>query len=762
MNEMRDVPTRGALYRLGDWIGRHAKTVLVAWLVLLTVALLAATTGFGGENLFQRLASGTPEVAGEANEADDLLEAEAEDPGNNLTFLIYGVDPLDEQLTADLADLPDEIADVDADFADTSLELQDPREGLAALAMGMELPAEDTIALQQATAADGDGVLIVVTVDSDDDEQSAEAADATLRVLDEQAETVRASFPDAEVYVSSDARIEASYREVAVQDLERGEGIALPVALLIMVVVFGGFLAAGIPILGALVSIGAGLGSLFLLSTAMELDSMVINIVSLLGLGLAIDYGLLIISRFREEIAAVDDVQTGLVPAIARTVQHAGRTVLFSGTIFAASSLGLVLFEPGIMKAIGIATVAVVVGAILAAITFLPAVLRLIGTRLAKPGFLQRLLGPNNPISRLGQPAPPDGGFGKLARWAQRRPAIVTIGSLAILAFIASPVLNMVPTNDVASALPRVSDQWDFVDTLETEFPDAVRAQVELVVASDEASVARDAVEDWADQLAEDSSVDSIGTVIETDSYAAIIVNPVEGEERDVVALARADAPSGSDIEAWVTGVAAHDVDLIESVIATIPWAAGGILLFTFILLFLMTGSVVIPLKSLFIATFSLGSAAGILVWGFQEGHLANLLGFHAGDVAGVDVLVLTIILVLGFGLSMDYEVFLLGRITELRDENYPDREAIWRGAQGTGRIITSAAVIMVVVFLGFTVGELLVIKQMGTTLAFLVAVDATLIRMVLVPALMTWQEKIMWWSPKFMRPIAERFRIRH
>ncbi|PPF42363.1 MMPL family transporter [Pseudoclavibacter sp. AY1F1] len=762
-------PERASLLRrVGAWSAEHPRKTFGGWAALIILSVLFALVGVGGQNIYERLENGTPQVDGEAGQVDDLLEAAENDDSRALNLLVYGVAPDDRTLAAHLDPLPDKLQQIQDENPGSVLTISDPRQGLAALESGVALSASDAARVQALAAADGNGILVVVRagteqVGSEEQTPARRAAQVqALELLDGIAEELKTVHPDATVHVSSEARIATSYRAVAAADLERGEGIALPIALLVMIVVFGGILAAGVPILGAIASILLGYGSLFALSFAFGFDSIVLNVVTLLGLGLAIDYGLLVISRFREEMRDVGEGdRSGIVGATASTVEHAGRTVVFSGTIFAAASLGLLLFEPTIMRAIGVGTIAVVAIAIAVSISLVPAILATAGHKLTKPGLLARVK-PLRPIfGRLGTVTPDDGNFGKLARWSQRRPALVTAACVLLLGVLASPALSLIPVNDVSGAVPRAATEYSFIETIADEFPDAAPAKVELVIRAETGASADSRVAAWAQDMAGDPRVASVGVPEQTESYATVRVHPEEGANAmDLVERAREAAPA--DAEAWVTGTAAHDLDLISSVQATAPWAALIICGLTFVLLFLMTGSVIMPIKSLAIALLSLGSAVGVLVWGFQDGHLAGVLNFEPDDINGVDVLVLTITLVLGFGLSMDYEVFLLGRVAELRDRGVAGREAVWKGLQGTGRIITSAALIMVVVFLGFTLGDLLIIKQMGTALAVLVALDATLVRCVLVPAAMTWGESIMWWSPRWLRPVADRLRIRH
>ncbi|MEC5185182.1 putative membrane protein YdfJ with MMPL/SSD domain [Cryobacterium sp. MP_3.1] len=217
----------------------------------------------------------------------------------------------------------------------------------------------------------------------------------------------------------------------------------------------------------------------------------------------------------------------------------------------------------------------------------------------------------------------------------------------------------------------------------------------------------------------------------------------------------RADRPA---FENWVAGADAQAVDYLDSLARGAPWAVLIIALATFVLLFLMTGSVIIPLTALVISAISLGAAAGVLVWGFQEGNLSGLLNFDPVTISGVDALVLTLVLTFGFGLAMDYEMFLLARIKEHHDRGESTRLSIETGLQSSGRIITSAALIIVLVFAGFATGELMQMKQIGTALAVAVLLDATLVRIVLVPAVMTSLERVLWWAPRWTAPIHTRF----
>ena len=226
------------------------------------------------------------------------------------------------------------------------------------------------------------------------------------------------------------------------------------------------------------------------------------------------------------------------------------------------------------------------------------------------------------------------------------------------------------------------------------------------------------------------------------------------GEGVTVVQEIRESRPGEDHL---VSGIDARTVDLSDSLVRGAPWAILVIALGTIVFLFLATGSLVVPIKALFASALSLSAAIGVLVWGFEQGNLAGLMNFDASQIHGVDVLVLLLALVFGFGLAMDYELFILSRITDQLRQGVPTREAIARGLQRSGRIISSAALIIIVVFAGFATGELMVIKALGVALASAVLLDATIVRCLLVPALMSWQERIMWWAPKWAKRLHAR-----
>lgn len=736
---------RGFVERLATSAARRPWITLAAWAVLVGVAVATALMGVTGDTLFGRLVSGAPVASSsESALADELLGGGDDDARVTTTFLVHGVD-LDDPAVLDVGGRLVEVTN-----GVEGVEVVDP---LAAptLPDGSRVPAVASL-----FAEDGRGALWLVSIPAGDDEATYDLVAALTEVRDD----LRGEFPDATVELNNTRLLVDSIVGISENDLARGESVALPIALVIMLVVFGGFIAAGIPLVGAIAAIVGALGALFGISHLMDIDTTVINVITAVGLGLSIDYGLLMVSRFREESRAALDGRSAtgvtrayLERAIGRTAARAGRTVLYSGTTFAIASLGLLVFEPRLVRAIGVGALSVTVIAIASALTLVPALLALCGTRLLRPGALTYIPGLGRLIRRFGDIAPEEGVFSRLARRVQRHPAVITVlGAIALIA-LATPALSLQLANTSIDALPASSSQKVFVTTVRDEFPDADSPRVALVTETEADALT------WAADVATLDRVLSVGTPTESGEawIAAVQVEPADGV--DVVREIRADRPD--EFPASVTGNAARTLDFSQSLLDRAGWAILIVALGTIALLFLMTGSLVVPLKALVVSALSLGASIGVLVWGFQWGNFAGLMGFDASEIHGVDPLVLVLVLAFGFGLAMDYEMFILSRITELVERGVDGREAIARGLQRSGRIITSAALIIVVVFAGFATGDLMVIKQLGVALAVAVTLDATLVRMLLVPAVMTWQLRIMWWAPRWMKRIHARFALR-
>lgn len=539
-----------------------------------------------------------------------------------------------------------------------------------------------------------------------------------------------------EVLVGGETIVLQEFERQAEKDLRRGETIALPIALIAMVFIFGGFRAAGMPLAvaaaGFLTSMISLLGATFVLD---QVSVFAINVVSMLGIGLGIDYGLLLVSRFREERARGLDVAS----AVETTVATAGVTVLFSAMTVAVAMSGMFAFGEPIMTSFGVGGLSAVIFSMTAAITLLPALLSIFGAKI-KPAPLRDET--NGFFFRLSS---------RVQRFALPVVVLVSIG----LAVLALPFLDARLENGDARSLPRSSEARAAALTLGERFP-ARGAEPSIVFAD----VATDSPE-WAAFEADVAARDDVaGIAVRAGFGLDVTVLDVvpTGESQDDVAqdLVGDLRAMPADFSFEVGGVAANTLDTNRMIVERIPYAVGIVVIATFVLLFLMTGSIAIPIKAVVMNMLSLGASFGALVWIFQDGNLSGLLGFD--PVGSVDLWMPTMVFLFAFGLSMDYEVFLLSRVKEIYDRTGDNDLAVSLGLQRTGRIITSAAGLIVVVFAGFATGEVLTIKQLGIGLALAVIVDATIVRSLLVPATMRLLGDWNWWAPAPMRRFHDRF----
>jgi RND superfamily putative drug exporter len=670
---------------------RRPVLVIVLW-----VGILAG--GFGvGIGVFERLTGDIGTVPGsESDRARDRLN-EAAPP----------LPTLDAVVTGRPADDPALQSSVDAALADVRA-----MPGVAQV--GDRRPAETNQAL-----------LLRVTLRTDD-EQPAEAVAERL-----------AQIAPGDVVVAGGPLTEAEFNDQAQSDVQRAELLSMPVVLVLLLLVFGGLLAAGLPLLIAVVGVGAAFGILYAFSLATDVSVYAIQVITMLSVGLAVDYALLMVSRFREERAADPDVRA----ALTRTAATAGRTVLFTGLTVAVSLAGLLVFPDPFLRSMGFAGAAVVAVDMLAALTLLPALLSLFGRRIS--------------------PARPEraGGsiFARVARGVQRRPVVTLVGTAAALAVLALPALDLRLSTGDPRLLPTSTQTRQLYDAFTTHFPEGNAPDPFVVLAEQDA--ASPALAQFRDRLAALPRVTGVDVQPAADGLTVLRArtaddssSPAAGET--VRAIRELPAPFGVE----VTGDAARLVDYRTMLGERIPWAVGVVVLATMLLLFAFTGSVLLPVKAVLTNLLSIGAALGVVVWVFQQGHLVGLFGSVRLDSTNLTVPVL--VAAIAFGLSVDYEVFLLSRIRERHLAGAGARAAVAEGMQRTGRIITAAALLMVVVFGGFLVGGFAPIKQIGLGLVLAVALDATVVRMLLVPATMTLLDRLNWWAPAPLRRLHRRVAI--
>ena len=740
---------------LGRAVARRPWAAVVVWLLVAGASFALAVLGVGGEGVFDRLTTGAPSVPGsESATADDIL-AEASTQGSSLTLAVTGVDPRTTDLSGPMNRLRSELMGVD---------------GVASVIDPFVVPDGPASPAAAPLVAQGHaGFLVVVDLLTDlDEDVEAMALAEVERLLRAAPATLDGPGRDVAGRVGGSSLIVAEITGQVREDLTTGERIALPIALLVMVAVFGGFLAATMPMAGALASIAAGLGTVFGLSYVLDMDAAVVNVVTVLGLGLSIDYGLLIVSRYREELHRLLDADDGAAvrrrrgdgvveTALRTTLRTAGRTVAFSALTVAISVSALVVFEPSILRAFGVTSAAVIVLALATALTLVPALLRLTGRRLAREGVLARVPGVRALLRRTADVTSSEGVFSRLAAHVQRRPWVVLAGSLALLAVLALPARSLEMRNSTIELLPPHSDQRAYVQEITDGYPASATPPITVVAQASVEEVAA-----WSERLADLPDVRAVEPPVPVGSYVVVGVRPDAADPggavaRDVVESVR---DVQSPFPSWVTGRAAAQVDFVTALTDRVWWAAGIVAVATLLLLFLMTGSVLIPIKALLTNVVSLAATVGVLVWVFQDGHGSDVLDFI--PAGGIETYVVALVIAFAFGLAMDYEVFLLSRIKELHDAGHSNDASVRLGLQRSGRIITSAALIIVVVFTGFVFGDLLVIKEVGLSLAVAVLIDATLVRMLLVPATMTLLGRANWWCPRFLAPLHRRFSITH
>ena len=688
------------LARIARFSLRHRRLVAAAWVVLFAAGIAL------GSGVFERL---DPDVGDVAGTESALAEArlDALDPGGeSIAAVADGIDPRDPAATASLRATAGRLRAIP---------------GVAEVADPVTTPVPELV------AADGRAVLVAVELapglGDDRFDQAVEAAEAELRRLDA-----------PRVLVGGGPLQDREFEDQVGSDLARAELLSMPVVLVLLLVIFGGIVAAGLPVLVALVGVAGTLLALLGISSVTEVSVYSVNVVTMLGLGLAVDYALLLVSRFREERATRD-----LPAAVEAAAATAGRTVVFSGLTVAASLAGLLVFADPFLRSMAYGGGAVVLIDMLAAVTLLPALLGMWGHRI--------------------RPAPPrapsTGLFASVSRVVQRRALLIVVAVAVPLVVAATPFLHARYQQPDAGFLPEGAESRELVETLQARFAPAVWVEPLVVVA--DAGADQAALDAYARTVAGLEGVRAVGEPRALDGGVHVLEVLPEGSGTDAAAsrLVGDVRSVAAPFAVQVTGDAAELADYQATIRDRPPLAVALVVLATFVLLFLFTGSVVVPVKAIVMNVLSLGATFGALVWVFQDGHLAGLLGAEGSGALDPTVPVLTFAIT--FGLSMDYEVFLLSRIKEAWDETGDNDQAVALGLQRSGRIVTSAALLLVVVYAGFMAAGMLTIKQIGLGTVLAVLLDATVVRMLLVPATMKLMGRWNWWAPGPLRRLHRR-----
>ena len=657
-------------------------------------------------------------------------------------------------------------SELDAALADVS---RDPR------VLNVRTPYETTPAVPNLVSSDGRKALAVIAL-KDDIAGSGKYYDELRARIHSETLSITATGTLA---------ITQDFNHTLEADLQRAEIVSLPLALLLLVLVFGTVVAALIPLGVGILAVVGGIAGTMLLTRVTDVSQYALNIVTLIGLGVAIDYSLFIVNRFREELRRGATVDLALQTAMST----AGRAITFSGITVAIGLSGMLFYQGTFLSSMGLAGSIVVALAVLYGLTFLPALLAVLGPRVDA----WRL-----PLPK-GRGGP--GMWHSIATAVMKRPIAVLVPVLLLIAVTAAPFLGIRMANGDVTMLPPSVESRRGYDTLVREFPGQDKNQLSVVVRYAEGlALSRDRI---ADLVALVSRVEALPDVLRVESlfnvdpqltggralgaaeYQAMYTGPREAlppalqrslqqttservvvfsvltareksslEAQALVKAIRAEPdPRGSEV--LVTGLTAFDIDVVAFILDRTPIAVAWIVVATYVVLFLLLGSVVLPLKAVLMNLLSIATSFGAMVWVFQQGNLAQYLGGFTP--APLDPTLPVIMFCIIFGLSMDYEVLLLSRIQEEYLRTRDNRRAVAEGLERSGRLITGAAGIMFVVFGAFALADVLIIKAIGLGLALAVAIDATLVRALVVPATMRLLGDLNWWAPPPLARLYQR-----
>ncbi len=720
---------QGVLFRLGLLLGRRAKLVLTAG------ALVLIVFGMVGAGAFGKLKAGGFEDPGSDSAKAAAISGAHFPPDPNLVLVVT---PADGRL----------------DSAATEA---------GGLALTRELAAQPDVTVVGSywqtrapalAAADGSSGLVLIVIAGNQGQAVSRGAELSKQFSGDRPGVVVQAGGNLGVFSDINTHVSSS--------LVFAESIAIPVTMLLLLLVFGSLVAALLPLLIGTFAIVGTFFELSLLASVTDVSIFAINLTTALGLGLGIDYGLLLVARFREQLAAGEDVDV----AVARTVATAGRTILFSAAAVVAALSTLTLFPLYFLSSFGYAGIGVVLIAAIGALVLTPAALTLLGHRVdaGKLPFAGPARGSASPF------------WGRVAGTVFGHPLRTAGPVLIALLVAATPLLGIHFALPDETVLPTDAASRQVATILHDQYPAQATAVMTLVSAGpatpDVAAAAaeRMSLVPGVISVAFGRGIATGGTVagataggraLASGGYQQLKVHTDASvgtdEAQSIVKALRAAAPGTAAAGFLVGGGDASLTDTLAGIGRPLPLALLIIVITTFILLFLFTGSVVQPLRALLVNGLSLSAAVGVVTWIFQDGHL---LGIFGATVRPMDASMTVLLLCIAFGLSMDYEVFLASRITELHFAGADLRTAVTAGLARTGRIVTSAAVLLSVSFFAFTTSSVSMLQLFGFGAGLAVLIDATLIRGVLVPAVMRLLGPANFWAPRFLQPLGAKVRL--
>ncbi|MDF8263623.1 MMPL family transporter [Luteipulveratus flavus] len=708
---------------LAHLVVRRARLVLAASVVVL---LAAAVVGVGAFSKLQ--GGGFEDPAADSTRAGTVVSQRfADDP--DLVLVIDAGRPVD-QVAAQGRALTQRLAQ---------------EQGLTSVASYW------TTGAPSMRSSDGTKAMVVATIPGEFDQQ----AEVAQHVVD----TYGGTRSGLQVDVSGESGVNLDVTSQITGDLAFAEAIAIPLMLALLGLAFGSLVAALLPLAIGVIAIFGTFAELSVLGSLTDVSVFAINLTTSLGLGLAVDYALLMVSRYREELAlgrSPDD-------AVVRTVETAGRTIVFSASTVAVALGALMLFPLFFLRSFAYAGIGVIVIAMLAALVVLPALLTVLGTRV-NAGRLPWVKDTPRTVAPF---------WGRLAGTAMRRPALTALPVVAGLLLLASPLAHVSFGTPDDRVLPTTATSRIAGDALREDF---TADDTDAITVVSSRAVSPTAVTSYAADLSRLGGVErvdsSAGTFVRGSRVATSPADARNGrpeaqrlsvvmrydaqsdQAKDLLADVR-DLPQPAGTTFLAGGTTATLVDGQDAITSRIPLAAGIIAITTFVLLFLFTGSLLQPLRALVLNVIGLSATLGAMVWIFEDGHLASWLGFTPQPL---NTSMLLLMFCITFGLSMDYEVFVMSRIKELHEAGAGIREAVTTGLARSGRIVSMAAVILAVSFFAFGTSSVSFLQMFGLGAGLAILIDATLIRGVLVPAAMRLMGDRAWWAPAPLARLHRRF----
>ena len=725
-----------------------------AWAVLIGGLTLVAATAVFGLGVFDRLSNGG---------FDDPTSESA------------------RSLDKEHASFTSHDSDIVVIYSSPSLKVGDPafNESVTTVIRGLPQGSVDRVTSWYQTPAptliskDEHATRVIIALSGTSQDQKSDRYDEVSTRLDAKGLTTTIGGPWA---VFNDVN------ETVARDIKRAEVISLPIVVILCLVFFGSVVSALMPAFVGGVAVFGAFAVVRGIATVTDVSVFAINIITMIGMGLAIDYALFVVSRFREELAKAPGTDREHVnEAIAATMATAGRTVLFSGLIVAASNASLLIFPQNFLRSMGYGGVAAVIVAMVASLTLLPALLTVLGPRIEAgrmpwrrdsrtraagreaDGSVEPLTGGRpvvgGQLAAGGRPVAPGdrgnahGAWATLAHSVMRRPVAYLLVIVVSLMALGAPFLTARWGSVDERVLPVTAPSRVAADLGAREFG-GHRASANIVVeGADQGELGA-----YVGRLAKVAGVQSVQPIDQAttgDGGPTSLVqvswagNSQAPPSQQLVKDLRAVDP-GTGVTALVGGASANAVDLVDSIGGYLPWMGVCVVAVMLVLLFIAFGSVVLPFKAVVMNVVSLGASFGVVTWIFQDGHLSGLLGFTSSGYLDVTQPILMLAII--FGLSMDYEVFLLSRIREEWDRTGDNTTAVASGLQRSGRIITSAALLLAVVIGGFATSDIVIMKMIGVGMLVAVLIDATVVRALLVPATMRLLGRANWWAPGPLR----------